>query len=399
MALSLKRFDVFKSTTLNHIEFFEEGDAYYQSYLDLIRSAEQSIHLQTYIFEMDTFGSQVQKELIRAGLRGVKVYLLIDRFGSMNFSENSAYELVKAGVHFCRFNGFQLKWLGLWGRRLHHKVLLVDQTKSFVGGINVVSSSFGLKNAVPQLDFALYLEGPVIEALTTYCQQIFKRASTHDITFEPVRERKKSVTNPDTLLKISINDWFKRRRQIAKQYSWLVKSAKKDIVIINSYFFPRKKFMKELKLAARRGVRVRLILPKYLDWPSYVLASQFLYSYFLKNGIEIYQWKSSILHGKLATIDNTASTVGSFNLNYTSYQQNLEMNVDVSSQKFTDELNLKIENWILTGCEKIEEMEFVERASLKAKLLRFVFYLGLSFIANFSIGLAFQSPKDHKLVP
>ncbi len=383
------RNDFFKTTTNNHIEFLAEGEAYYKSYLDLIQAARESIHLQTYIFAMDNFGSQVQKSLIQASQRGVKVYLLVDRIGSMNLTDQFANELVEAGVYFCRFNGMQIKWLWQWGRRLHHKVLLVDQMKAIIGGINVISSSFSLKNVVPHLDFAVVLQGNITKGLTIYCQQIFRKAYGK-IKFAVSHAEEENFNHPGLKLKISINDWFSRRRQIAKQYEKLIALAKKDILIINPYFFPRRKFMRQLRRAAKRGVRLRLILPKYSDWPSYNLASQYLYAYFLKNGIEIYQWNQSILHGKLACIDRTYSTIGSFNLNYMSYQQNLEMNVDITSQSFTEELSSKIDDWIVTGCKQIDKLDFLNKTTYRERVLRYFLYVIFSLMANFSISLAFR---------
>jgi cardiolipin synthase len=152
------------------------------------------------------------------------------------------------------------------------------------------------------------------------------------------------------------------------------------------------KFMRQLVLAARRGVKVRLILPKYSDWPSWVLASQYLYLYFLRNGIEVYQWKASILHGKLATVDGEATTIGSFNLNYTSYQQNLEMNVDIFSSDFTQDIDRKIDGWITDSCEKIELNEFAKASTFKIWFMRRLYYVLLSVVANFSVALSF-APK------
>ncbi|MBY0412684.1 MAG: hypothetical protein K2Q18_00895, partial [Bdellovibrionales bacterium] len=150
--------------------------------------------------------------------------------------------------------------------------------------------------------------------------------------------------------------------------------------------------------AAKRGVRVRLILPKYSDWPSYILASEYLYNYFLSRGVEIYQWKKSMLHGKLATVDNSWSTIGSFNLNYTSYQQNLEMNVDIYSEDFTLHLNEQIEELIKDGCEKLDLNRLHDESPFKIRAARLIFYLILSLIANFSIGLSFQEDhnKEHR---
>jgi cardiolipin synthase len=146
--------------------------------------------------------------------------------------------------------------------------------------------------------------------------------------------------------------------------------------------------------AAKRGVRVRLILPKYSDWPSYIFASEYLYEYFLKRGVEIYLWEKSIMHGKLAIVDNNWATIGSFNLNYTSYLQNLEMNVDIYTDKYIHYLRDEMENMILTGCERVDPNRFMEKSSLKMRATRFVFYIMLSLIAGFSIGLSFQEDNS-----
>lgn len=385
--------NIFQKTSDNFVKFYLEGDLYYEHYLKLIQEAQKSIHLQTYIFEEDRFGVAVINELKQAAQRGVKVYILIDSVGSLQFSDKTADELLRIGIYFCRFNNVQFKWLGQWGRRLHHKVLLVDQQRAFIGGINVVSTSYGEKSVSHHLDFAVYIEGPATLGLTRYCQLIFSKASQKKIKFDKDTTVRKSYLN-GVALKISINDWIYRRWQITKQYSELTQSAKKSIIIVNSYFFPRRKFMKQLAAAAKRGIRVRLIFPKISDWPSYVLATQYLYGYFLKNGVEIYQWKKTIMHGKLAIIDEVWSTIGSFNLNYTSYQQNLEMNVDIYSKYFSKTLNDKIENIIDTDCEKIVATDFFEKSSVKIKFLRFLFYILLQMVANLSIGLAFQEEEN-----
>jgi cardiolipin synthase len=157
--------------------------------------------------------------------------------------------------------------------------------------------------------------------------------------------------------------------------------------------------MKQLAAAAKRGVRVRLILPTFSDWPSYIKASEFLYSYFLENNIEIYQWNKSILHGKLASIDNSWVTIGSYNLNYTSYQQNLEININVNSEQFTKELNFEIEKIIKEGCVQISTESFLINCSKRIRFERFFYYLVLSVIANFSVGLTFQEEnnKENKI--
>ncbi|MGZ3809040.1 MAG: phospholipase D-like domain-containing protein, partial [Bacteriovorax sp.] len=375
----------------NHVEFIQDSPRYYEEFLNLIKNAKTVIHLQTYIFTMDEFGSLVHAELINAIQRKVQVYLLIDSVGSRFFDQKAEQELVNAGVNFLRFNSIQIKWLYSWGRRLHHKILLVDQEASLIGGINVNSTINKMTNSY-QLDFAVFLKGPVILRLSQYCQMIYKMASRKKVHFPPLIAPQSYPEG--SAVKLLVNDWVYRRWQITKHYTHLAEKAREEITIINSYFFPRRTFMKQLVAAAKRGVRVRLILPKYSDWPSYILASEFLYDYFLKGGVEIYQWNKSILHGKLATIDDHWATIGSFNLNYTSYQQNLEMNVNVYSKEFASELKKNIDTIIKEGCDKLDARTFVTKSPLKIRIERLFYYIVLSVVANFSIGLIYQEDNN-----
>jgi cardiolipin synthase len=384
-----------KSTRGKSIHLFVEGDEYFNYYIHLIDSATKSIHLQTYIFEMDEFGSRVHAALIRAAQRGVQVCVLIDHIGSLNFSAEDAEALRQNSVLFQRFNEFSYKRILRVGRRLHHKLLLIDAQQALVGGINVTNSNYKHeKQERHQLDFAVELQGSVVTELTFYGQSIFKKSYSHRVDLVKISPVIIDVNSSDIVLKISINDWIFRRWQIAQTYSKLIKDAKSEITIVNAYFFPRRKFKRQLVAAAKRGVKVRLILPLISDWPSYILASEYLYGYFLKHNVEIYQWKKSVLHGKMATVDGHFATIGSFNLNYTSYQQNLEMNIDVMSTKVTQKWDLILNNIIETGCEKVDWESFQKKSTLKIRCLRFLYYIILSIVDNLSVTLTYQEGNN-----
>lgn len=379
----------FHITKENIVSYFEDGPDYQKAYLEQILSAKSTIHLQTYIFEMDSFGKKVSAELINAANRGVAIYLLVDSVGSRPLSVETMLKWKVAGIHFCKFNSIHIKWLYRWGRRLHHKVLLIDEERAFIGGINV-NSVVDPISGHHALDFAVLVSGPALTRLTLYLQIVFNKGNiaSHKIDFPPISPPQ--YFKEGIKIKLLVNDWVYRRWQITKHYSQITRDAQKEITIINSYFFPRRTFMRQLTAAAKRGVKVRLILPKFSDWPSYILASEFLYAYFLRNGVEIYQWKKSILHGKIATIDDHWVTIGSFNLNYTSYQQNLEMNVNLYSDPFTGELKDKIEQLIQSGCEKIDAKDFLEHCPWNVKCKRLFYYIIVALVANLSIGMIYQ---------
>lgn len=380
---------VFNKTCHNKVDLLHDGKEYDELYIDLIRQAKESIHIQVYIFDLDDFGKLVYDEVIAAKKRGVEIYILVDAVGSDNLDEQRVKALRDIGVHFCKFNGIAFERLHRWGRRLHHKVLLIDQNKAVVGGINIVSPYVDGTFKEPRLDFAVYLEGPITRELNHYCEELFIK--NHGVVNFPIE--KWPISHPEGHeAQVSVNDWIHRRSQITKDYRILVEEAQSHITIMNSYFFPRRSFMKKLAEAAKRGVRVRLILAKYSDWPSWILASEYLYYFFLKNNVEIYLWNKSILHGKVATVDNRWSTIGSFNLNYTSYQGNLEMNIDVFSESFAKTLEQDIDHLIETGCEKVDPLKFRTFLSLPK---RFAYYLLLSVISNFSLAFIFQEDEQN----
>lgn len=380
-------------------DFFIEGERYYNFYLKLIDQAQVCIHLQTYIFTMDHFGQQVQTALIRAARRGVKIYIIVDGIGSNQYSRKSELELQTEDIYFCRFNGVSsFKFLYQWGRRLHHKILLVDQLKAIVGGINVTTSGYNHPQIMQQLDFAVYLEGSVVIDLARCCQNIFKNSfdSKININLQPVQMNLHKYKKSDLKIQLSINDWARQRYQITNQYLHLLDIAETELTIINSYFFPTLLFIKKLIAAKKRGVRIRLILPNMSDWPSVVFASQYLYKYFLDHGFEIYEWNKSVLHGKLATVDGLYSTLGSFNLSHTGFYQNLELNINIKSELFTKNVDILIQDIIDIGCQKITYKSFNLKSTLKIRMLRFLCYVILSAISRLSILFTFQNRNSNR---
>lgn len=377
--------EVFPIRKHNIAKILQSGFEYETFYLNLIKKSKEIIVLQTYIFSSDEFAKKVCKELVDAVRRGVQVYILIDDLGSRLFYREYEIELEREGVVIERFNEIAFFNLPKWGRRLHHKVLIVDHKEAIVGGINL-TTSYDEGYKTPRLDFALHLQGEVLEDITYYCKKIFKRSIRNKISNKPSDEYLNQKDN-DTSVRVSINDWMYHRWQIAKQYRDLIQNAKSELVIINSYFFPRKKLLKELLSATKRGVKVALILPKFSDWTSHVLASQYFYEVLLQGGVEIYQWKKSMHHGKVAIVDQETSIIGSFNLHYTSFQGNLEMNIEVYSKEFSQELTSTVSELMKNGCEKVEYTDFLKASTPFVRFKRFFCYVAISMIANFSIGL------------
>lgn len=381
--------------TEQEVIFFEEGDAYYQKYLKMISNAKISVHLQTYIFEMDKFGELVFKALL-ALPREIQVYVVIDGFGSPNFKDTYQKQLEAAGVHLKIFNKLKLTNFGKWTRRIHHKVLIIDGIEAMVGGINIISDYMSGKAKHPNLDFALYIKGTSVTILTDYCQMIFGLANVkrgyHPTKFQ---NRVNSFIHNNSVA-ISINDWLQRRGQITKRYKTLIDSAQNEIILVHAYFFPGLRIIHHLIRACRRGVSVKMILPRYSDWPSFVIGSQFLYYRLLRHNIKIYHWDKSVLHGKLIVTDQTYTSIGSFNLNLTSYQQNTEINVDVYSKEFVQQIHSKLTEYLNTGCTKVQKWPFLKSTPWYKHLLMFTMYLFIKLASGFTATMVFLENRVKK---
>lgn len=333
------------------IRLVHSGRDYFDVLEKIILKAQQVIHLQTYIFDEDETGKRIADALIKAAERNVQVNVVLDGYGSRSISKKFIKNLEDAGVHFRFFNLYYFQNIHI-GRRLHHKIVVVDHVVALIGGINISNKYKGTTDKLPWLDYAILIKGDLCEVASKICQQISQRKFTR----KKIRIAGK-LTEPTSkffLTQFRVNDWLRRKNQIAASYFREIKNSKHSITIVASYFLPGFRLKKALLDAADRGVRINIILSGISDIPVFRLATSYLYRTFLNHGITIYEWKRSVLHGKVAVIDNKWTTIGSFNLNHLSAFGSIELNVDILDTTFTRSCNEHFKEVIENGCEKIE---------------------------------------------
>lgn len=321
------------------------GDDYFSRLRNIIRHAKIEIHFQTYIFDNDSTGNEIVEALKEAASRNVKIYMLLDGYGSNSFSDKVVNELTLKGINF-RFFSANIFYIG---RRLHHKIVVADGNIALIGGINIADKYRGTATKEPWLDYAAQIESEVIaEQLHQLCEKIYFKK----------KRIKKEIINPvfhlvDGIpLRIIRNDWLKRKNEISKTYISIIQNAKKEVVIVGSYFLPGRRLSNALKNAAKRGVKIKIILSGISDLPIVMWATNYVYTSFLKQGIELFEWKKSVLHGKLAVVDNKRTTIGSYNLNQLSSYGSIEMNVEINSVVFSKSLSVHLIG-IIKQCDSI----------------------------------------------
>ncbi len=352
------------------MELVHSGEDYFTRLERIILESKSEIHIQTYIFEYDTVGKKIISALKEAASRNVKIHVLLDGFGSFSFPKQVLNDLKQKGIDIRFFAPFFSSNSLYIGRRLHHKVVVSDSKTILIGGINIADKYHGTTTIQAWLDYAVQLQDEKIGiALTKLCSDIyFKKRSI---------PRKKLGTfvyhNEGVSVSILQNDWLKRKNEVYKSYIKSIGEAKKEIVIVGSYFLPGRKLIASLKKASRNNVKIKLILSGISDVPMARRASCHLYSKLLKYNIELYEWKSSVLHGKTAVMDSNWTTIGSFNLNNLSSFGSIELNVGIQSAEFSNNYLLHLDQ-IMEQCQRITPESIQIKDGLFSKFNNWVSY-------------------------
>lgn len=360
----------------NDIQLVHSGGDYFDRLVDIINAAEHEIHLQTYSFNNDETGNRVADALIEAAERGVTIYMVLDAYGSKDFSTDFKKKVRNAGIQLRFFGRLGKRGNFAWGRRLHHKIVVVDRHITLVGGINISNRYSGHGYDWAWFDFALLVKGDVGQHVVRVCRQVyaqwFRRHRKNYPLFKGYEGENKEVA-----IQLRQNDWLRSKNQIAQSYAKAIKEAKEEIIIANSYFLPGGYFRRLLKDASQRGVKVKMLLPGISDVFMAKNAMHYLYRYLLRHNIEVYEWKPSILHAKIACIDGKWCTVGSYNLNYLSAYASIEFNISVLDERFLKEFCEHL--YKLINSESVQSQD--PNLNLKANPIKlFIYWASFRFL-------------------
>lgn len=342
-------------TTKNRVKLIRAGHPYFSLLTELINQAAYSIHLQVYIFDNDETGAAVGEALIEAANRGVNVYIVADGFASKALSSAFIVKLRKAGINFKYFEPLFRSKSFYFGRRLHHKITVVDGKYSLVGGINISNCYNDLPGAPSWLDYALYTEGEAAVQLFKLCNEFWENTSvTLPVIPAETHELIQSISEKDLCsVKVCHNDWVKLNNQIWKSYFDLFNQASQSIIIICSYFLPGWELLNKLSKAAKRGVKIKVILAGPSDVMLAKYAERYLYKWMLNRGIRIFEYQPAVLHAKMAVADDHWVNIGSYNINDISAIAGIETNLYVRNKPFAQQIRQELDKKIEEDCIEI----------------------------------------------
>lgn len=343
----------------NRVQLLENGDEYYPAVFEAIDNAQRKVILETFIWFEDKVGRQLHAVILRAARRGVDVEMLLDGYGTPDLSDNFVSELTSAGVVF-RYYDPRPRLLGMRTnlfRRMHRKIVVVDNTVAFVGGINFSAEHMSDYGPESKQDYAVRVEGPVVEDILQFeLQNLPDYAQTRLWWQQRRRYHPAENRQPGEAQALFVwRDNDDHRDDIERHYLKMLANAKREVIIANAYFFPGYRLLHAMRNAARRGVQVKLIVQGEPDMPIVKVGAELLYNYLLKGGVQVYEYRRRPLHGKVALMDTHWATVGSSNLDPLSLSLNLEANLIIHDRTFNQTLRENLNGIIDKDCLCVDE--------------------------------------------
>lgn len=353
----------------NRLTLLCNGEQYFPALVAAIDGAAREIFLETYIFADDETGSLIADALARAAARGVSTRLLIDGFGGKDFPPRLRCNMTEAGVRILTFRPQVSPWPP-WRqrsrlRRMHRKLASVDGKVAFVGGINIIDDYHTPGHTPPRYDYAVRIEGPLAAEVRAAASRLWSRVSWATLGRRwpgwRALHRDPEHRDPATPAALPggqraalvVRDNLRHRRDIELAYLERIEAAREDIIIACAYFFPGRRFRLALAAAARRGVRVNLLLQGKVEYALLHYASRALYGRLLGAGVRIYEYHRSFLHAKVAVFDDDAACVGSSNIDPMSLLLAREANVFVEDRGFAGELRRSLELAMREGARRV----------------------------------------------
>lgn len=390
---------LFELTEGHQVQLLQGAQELFPALIAAMDAALSDIQFETYIFDFTGTATEVAQALMRAARRGVRTHLVVDGVGTGRLPQDWADRLRAAGVH-CRVYS-PLGPLGLllprrW-RRLHRKLCVVDGRVLFCGGINVLDDFHDPNHGrlvAPRFDFAVQATGALVGVASDAMEQLWWRMqAVRDASQRRLPEALQALraasaahhaapdadTSPGMRAALLLRDNVRHRSRIEKAYRRAIAAAREEIIIANAYFVPGRKLRVALQMAARRGVRVRLLLQGRYEYFMQYHAARPVYGALLKAGVEIHEYAPSFLHAKVAVIDAHGArpwaTVGSSNLDPLSLLLAREANVVVEDAAFAQDLRARLEHAMLHGGRVLDPARYALRSWRERALDRVAFVL------------------------
>ncbi len=320
----------------------DSGAKAFAEMLKDMNAARHYIHLETYIFYNDDVGQKFAEVMKRKARQGVSVAVIYDSYGSTQTPRSFFDDMRQAGVQVLEFNPFNplRRERGWPNSRDHRKILILDGKVAFTGGVNLygayMPSSIGKSNygnvELPMKDMHVRIAGPAAVEFERLFEETWGRKNG-----PPLPKRNylpKVAPRGDEYVRVVDNSPGAKNRAAYLMYLSAIDGATHYVHITSPYFVPSSAIVEAMQHAAKRGVKIRIIVPAESDSRLALWAGKHRYGELLEHGIEIYEHHGPMLHAKTIVVDGVWATVGSTNMDLRSFALNDEVNAIVLGRDF-----------------------------------------------------------------
>ena len=319
------------------------GEQIFPAMLEAIRSAQQTITFETFIYWSGDIAQEFSEALAERARAGVRVHVLLDWLGSKRLDPHSIETMQQAGVQVDRYRPLRWYYLNRMNNRTHRKIMVVDGRVGFTGGVGIADQWQGRAESPDQWRDTHYrIEGPAVAQLQAAFADNWNKTHPEimdDDRYFPALEPVGTLCAQ--VIKTSPREGASSARLL---YLLSIASARRRILIENSYFVPDRGCIQALVAAKRRGVEVAIIVPgKHIDTHVTRRASRALWGPLLEAGIAIYEFQPTMIHCKVMIVDDVWTSVGSTNFDNRSFRLNDEANLNVLDADFAAEQTRQFE--------------------------------------------------------
>lgn len=320
----------YPATKCNRAAVLTDGEETFEAILKAMKTARHHIHLDYYTIRSDGIGTRFLQLLTEKAKSGVEVRVLYDGIGSLNLSEAYVHELRRCGAQTACFSP---PTESLLKRRLsfrnHRKIVIVDGRVGFLGGINIGDEYLHMDKRLGYWrDSHLMLEGDSVGQLQSVFMDNWFRATSERL---PGRENDPAPYYPgnhcdgsDQVVLIPGKPGL-HDQVVAEALFVAMTDARHSIYATTPYFIPDPSIAASLRIAARSGLDVKLIIPGISDSKLVLLATLSYIQDMLDAGVKVYRYGKGFIHAKVMIIDGRMASIGSANLDMRSLYGNYEL--------------------------------------------------------------------------
>jgi cardiolipin synthase len=311
----------------NRITVLQNGIEIFPALLDAIASARHSVHFSTFIYGSGHIPREFADAFSAAAKRGIEVRMVFDKRGSKMVSPELMRQMRKAGCNIKWFRPIQWYSWAKYNHRTHRKLLIIDGTLAFTGGVGIADEWSGNADSPTHWrDTHVRLVGPAVASVQAAFVDNWNEA-TGELPIDEGYFPELTSAGETVMCGIQSNPVF-GASSAQRSMAVLIAGATGRLWIANAYFIPPKPFVRALRDAKARGVDVKILLPgRYHDQPAVRRASRQTWRPLLEGGVELYEYEPTMMHCKIVIVDSSVTSIGSINFDPRSFALNAEFGI------------------------------------------------------------------------